>query len=97
LLGSDIVSKRRKTDGESVKPAGTTVSPEKGKPFDPMAVEEPTTHRTPAAGMVPVGLPVSEREFAKLKKDALTSRKPRTRAQEDVHGDEGKEKDPGKR
>ena len=78
-------------------PAGTAVSPEKAKTFDPKAAEESTTRRTPVAGMVPVGLPVSEREFAKLKKDALTSRKPRTRAQEDVHGDEGKEKDPRKR
>lgn len=80
------MSKRRRSVAERAKSAENAISPEKGRDFDPTAVEESSTHRNFTAGVVPVGTPLSEREYAKLKKDAETSRWPRTKAQEDGHG-----------
>ena len=64
-------------------------SPNEGVEFDPMADDDASRQGVCEPQSVPIGRPVADAEFARMKKDAETDHRPRNRAQEDAHG--GKE------
>lgn len=81
------MSKDRQPDDGSVKSAPVASSAGAAREFDPMADDEASTAESSAVyESVPIGIPLADASYARMKKDAETSQQPRNRAQEDGHG-----------
>jgi len=97
LAPEDIMSTRRRISHESATVVESAICAEEGQDFDPMAVDGSSTQTRSTPQSMPMGIPIPAADYRRLKKDAETTPRPQTRAQEDRHGHESSPRDKEKR